>query len=246
MLHGYIPAPYLVSRQMSASVRHVTCLFLQLVDAPHIIDDDALDDPRLQSTVDAYQRFITVIQHAIVKFRATLRQMVYDDKGLVAITIVGLPPHGQDDRHEKGLKVALEVLRELENSNLEARTGVSSGPAFCGVVGNDMRSDFTVIGDSVNLAARIMGKCTTLEAKILCDAATAKGARAEHGIMCKELSKISVKGKKDTVSVFKVSTTVSSVKSKTANQVMHLQDFVGRKAELATFMNWFKYGIASQ
>jgi class 3 adenylate cyclase len=39
-----------------------------------------------------------------------------------------------------------------------ARVGVTTGLVFCGIVGSKDRHEYTVMGDAVNLSARLMGK----------------------------------------------------------------------------------------
>ena len=54
------------------------------------------------------------------------------------------------------MSAAKEILAALSLQGLEARAGVASGNAFCGLVGNAARAEYAVIGSSVNLAARLM------------------------------------------------------------------------------------------
>ena len=51
--------------------------------------------------------------------------------------------------------------------------GVTTGTAFCGEIGSDARREYTVMGDTVNLAARLM---QASGGGILCDEATASRA----------------------------------------------------------------------
>ena len=44
--------------------------------------------------------------------------------------------------------------------------GVASGPALCGVYGNECRQEYTVLGNVMNLAARLMQR----QEGVLCDA----------------------------------------------------------------------------
>jgi len=52
---------------------------------------------------------------------------------------------------------------------LSTRIDVTTGSAFCGDVGNEERREYAVVGDIVNLSARLMGKCSW--GSILCDSA---------------------------------------------------------------------------
>ena len=48
---------------------------------------------------------------------------------------------------------------QLLGSGTHASIGVSTGRAFCGLVGSTERREYTLMGDVVNLSARLMGKC---------------------------------------------------------------------------------------
>ena len=41
---------------------------------------------------------------------------------------------------------------------MRARVGVTTGPVFCGVIGSLNRHEYTVMGDTVNLSARLMSE----------------------------------------------------------------------------------------
>jgi adenylate cyclase len=53
--------------------------------------------------------------------------------------------------------------------------GVSSGPAWVGVVGDEKRIDITALGDNVNVAARLGGAAKAGELLVTADAASAAG-----------------------------------------------------------------------
>ena len=67
-----------------------------------------------------------------------------------------MPGHAHEDDEARAVSSAKEVLAALSLQGLEARAGVASGNAFCGLVGNAARAEYAVIGSSVNLAARLM------------------------------------------------------------------------------------------
>merc|ERR1719171_237032 len=55
----------------------------------------------------------------------------------------------------------VEVFRRLE---LVGRCGVTTGRNYCGVVGSARRMEYTVLGDTVNLSARLMANAAALAA----------------------------------------------------------------------------------
>jgi len=60
----------------------------------------------------------------------------------------------------KAIQLSLEIQDRLRNKPVKFRLGVHYGPVIRGNVGSDLRSDNTLIGDTVNTAARIQGVAT--------------------------------------------------------------------------------------
>lgn len=72
--------------------------------------------------------------------------------------------------------------------------GVTYGHTFCGLVGNSTRREYSIVGNIVNLSARLMVAAKKFEKmSVLCDESTAIGAK-EHFSFAENL--IVVKGKK--------------------------------------------------
>ncbi|MBK7092791.1 MAG: tetratricopeptide repeat protein [bacterium] len=57
----------------------------------------------------------------------------------------------------RALKAAVEISK-IESEHFETRVGLTSGPLLCGEVGSQHRCEFTVMGNAVNMAARLMTK----------------------------------------------------------------------------------------
>jgi class 3 adenylate cyclase/tetratricopeptide (TPR) repeat protein len=79
------------------------------------------------------------------------------DKGSKALVFFGAPEKHENDE-ERAVAFAL-ALRKLEKEMPwlgGQRIGVSQGVTYCGVVGSPARKEYTVMGDAVNTAARLM------------------------------------------------------------------------------------------
>lgn len=80
------------------------------------------------------------------------------DKDLMFLCIFGL----RGDKHylesRRGLHCATKILKELAkmSSTISATAAVTTGMTYCGVVGHILRREYTVIGQTVNKAARLM------------------------------------------------------------------------------------------
>jgi adenylate cyclase len=85
---------------------------------------------------------------------------------------------------------------------LKLGIGVTSGEVMAGAIGSPKRMDYTVIGDSVNLAARLQSTTKAYGVEIIIDEATAGAAGAAH--VLRELDTIRVRGREQPVKIFQV------------------------------------------
>jgi class 3 adenylate cyclase/tetratricopeptide (TPR) repeat protein len=115
------------------------------------------------------QRAFATLTRVLLPFEATVDKLAVDDKGLVALAAFGLPPLAHPDDPVRAVSAALRLEEELRAAGLTADIGVATGTVFCGIVGGVRRREYTVIGDTVNLAARLMQHA---EGGVLCDRAT--------------------------------------------------------------------------
>ena len=96
-----------------------------------------------------------------------------DDKGSTLIIIFGFIPLAHQDDAQRALLTGFNLIKALKKiPDTYCNIGVSSGECFSGVVGTSgSRKEFSVLGDIVNLAARIMGKIKEGKGKneMLCD-----------------------------------------------------------------------------
>ena len=96
-----------------------------------------------------------------------------DDKGSTMICIWGLLPMAHCNDAQRALLTGFNIIKALKKiKDTYCIIGVSSGECFAGVTGTSgSRKEFSVLGDIVNLAARIMGsmKGKQMKNQILCD-----------------------------------------------------------------------------
>lgn len=105
----------------------------------------------------------------IASFRRRVLQVVDETGGMVdkfigdgALIVFGVPEPSPDDA-ARALLCARNLLRQINRWNLKRRfyppvrigIGVHTGQVYCGLVGDDARLEFTILGDAVNVAARI-------------------------------------------------------------------------------------------
>lgn len=121
-------------------------------------------------------------------------------------------PLDQPDHADRACRAALrcqavlQLLREQAKikgrPELHVRIGLNSGVALVGNMGSRQRFDYTMMGDTVNLAARLEGASGVYGVRILCGEGTA--LRCGDGLLLRELDAVRVKGKRQPVRVFEV------------------------------------------
>ena len=155
-LRCYVPAaitPYLELNIESygAETRRLTIMFASLgVD---------LSNTQTEAGLQRIQQVVTTVQKAVYQMEGSVNKLVMDDKGSTLICIWGLPPLAHEDDAARAVTCAQLMRRNLLAGNLkcDCNIGISTGIVFAGVVGTSgSRREYSVIGDVVNLAARIM------------------------------------------------------------------------------------------
>ena len=127
------------------------------------------------------------------------------------LAVFGVPAPREDDPL-RAVRAALEIRAELEAINKERvrkkqmtvdmGIGITSGTVISGNIGSERRMDYTVIGDPVNLAARLEGLTKEVKRRILVNERVHAAIHRE--IPCEALGEYAVKGKREKVPVFAV------------------------------------------
>jgi hypothetical protein len=161
-----------------AELRHVSCLFILL--PPCGADDFALA-----------QALVAEVHRCVARYGGAAQQSLCDDKGTVALGVWGKPPESHADDPCRAVAAACELADSLRaiaaahGRDDAVSCGVTTGRAFCGNVGSARRCDWSVVGDVMNTAARLMSAAAALGAPVLCCADTAghvrDAAREEGG-----------------------------------------------------------------
>ncbi|MFO0764738.1 MAG: adenylate/guanylate cyclase domain-containing protein [Patescibacteria group bacterium] len=121
-------------------------------------------------------------------------------------------PMPQEDHAARAVRCALKMKQRLHEMNehkmfpngLQLRVGIglNSGEMVVGNIGSSLRHDYTVIGDSVNLASRTESLCKTYGTEII----ITKNVLEDIGgqFIVRELDQVAVKGKTEPVKIFEV------------------------------------------
>ena len=164
-----------------------------------------IPSPTLQTT------FLT-LQIIIASKGGMIRQLLVDDKGLVIIVAFGVMQHSFTDNGVRAVDLAFEARAALKRNCCDTFVGISTGEVYTGSVGNAARREYAMVGNKVNLAARLMSLSARLilpdSPSILCDYETFKEVNGIYKF--KEYDAVSLKGMKETVKIYSPAVKMSS------------------------------------
>ncbi len=133
------------------SEQNVTVLFADIRDSTHFAE--RVGAQRFGEILDRYYQEMTEI---VFKHGGMLNKYLGD--GLLVVFGASRP---QPDAAERAVAVGLamldqiEVINQSEGEQIEIGVGINSGPCMVGYVGTEERAEFSVLGDSVNVANRL-------------------------------------------------------------------------------------------
>jgi class 3 adenylate cyclase/tetratricopeptide (TPR) repeat protein len=173
---------------------------------------------------DGLQELVAIVQRAVENNGVTFLGSDIDHDGGKIILTAGVPlAHGDD---EGRMLLTLRTVLDAETA-IPVRIGVNRGPVFTGNIGPPYRRTYTVMGDAVNLAARVMSMAVASQilstGPVLDTSSVAFNALALEPFM--------VKGKKDPVHAYMVG---HATGSKPESSVFEFP-LIGRDAEMDTF-----------
>lgn len=167
----------------------------------------------------------------IDKYGGSINKFLGD--GLMAI--FGTPFSHEDDP-ERAARASLEIMKSIEENgkikignkvkSLKAKIGINTGLCISGEIGSASRKEFTVIGDTVNLASRLQEN--SKPGKILIGEKTFQ--RIKDNFKISPPRKLKVKGKRDLVTVYTLKSEKKKIGFLEKNKDSH-SPFVGREKE---------------
>jgi class 3 adenylate cyclase/tetratricopeptide (TPR) repeat protein len=186
--------------------------------------DELVRDAGPEAVAYGLDELVRVVQSACEKHGVTFLGTDVDKDGGKIILVAGAPTAQGDD--EERMLLAVRAVIDAETT-IPVRIGVNKGPVFSGEIGPSYRRTYTVMGDAVNLAARVMSKAEPRQ--VLATAGVLNASATRFDLI--ELEPFSVKGKAKPVRAWAVGgPTGSRSREKTAVRL----DLVGRQVELET------------
>jgi len=152
-------------------------------------------------------KFLTSMTRRIFEYQGTVDKYIGD-----AVMAIFGAPLAFDDHAERGVGAALGMREELERvreewgdflpGTFDLKLGLNTGPVVVGNMGSDMRFDYTVLGDNVNLAARLEALTRQYGVSLLISEATLDAVG--DAFLVRELDSVRVKGKEKPVVIYEV------------------------------------------
>lgn len=215
LLRHYLPAA--ITHRLDAGLddflgelRRLTILFVNLPDINYA------------TQVEQAQEIMVALQRSCYRYEGSINKLSVDDKGVSVLAALGLPPLAHDDDPDRGVKAALTMNQALNDLGIRNSIGVSTGRVYCGVVGSQNRREYTIMGDSVNLAARLMQNAN---GGVLCDLTSFN--RTTNDVVFEPAKFIKLKGKTNPEEVYHATSLHET------EHVREITPIVGRKAERA-------------
>ncbi len=160
-----------------------------------------------EELVHLLNEYLTAMTDIVFKYDGLLDKYMGD-----AIMAVYGAPLDQPDHALRACRTALEMLQTLRKLQvkwtaegkppLNIGVGVNTGDMVVGNMGSQMRFDYTVMGDSVNLASRLEGINKEYGTNIVISEFTLAIVKDE--LFCRELDAVLVKGKKLPVKIYEL------------------------------------------
>jgi len=216
--------------------KQITCLFADVVGFTPIAE--ALDPEQVRSIMNGCFEILINEVHC---YEGTVNQFTGD--GVMALFGA---PIAHEDHAQRAIYAALaaqeslseygEELKRKMGISLKMRMGLNTGIVIVGSIGNNLRMDYTALGDTINVAARLQSLAEP--GGVLVSEETFNIARGYFEF--KPLSELQLKGKVEKVKACKV-TGIGKVKARIeAAELRGLTKFCGRKRDLEQLLDAFE------
>ena len=178
-------------------------------------------------------RFFEAALNEVHRYEGTINQFLGD--GFMALFGA---PLAHEDHARRAVLAALALQRTLQEAHLGKpygvacpfRMGLNSGLVVVGSIGDNLRMDYSAIGDTTNLAARLQQGAEP--DTIWVSESTSR--LVQGSVRLEALAPVEVKGKTEPVTPYKVIGTLPRRSSIVSRGERTLSPFVGREREVAT------------
>lgn len=189
--------------QLGGEKKELSVLFSDIRDFTHF--SERFDS---QQTVAFLNHYLSSMSEVVFRHQGTIDKFIGD----AIMAIFGAPVY-QKNHAEKACQVALGMVENLNDVNAEnirlgfpkiaIGIGINTGDMTIGNIGSNKRFDYTVIGDAVNLGARLEGLTKFFDVQIIVSQHTREAVR-NTDFRFRELGNVVVKGKELPVKIYQL------------------------------------------
>jgi adenylate cyclase len=171
-----------------------------------------------RDVVTLLNRYLDRMSQAIEAEGGVIDKFIGDE----IMALFGAPVPAENCAH-RAITAALNMRHELARLNAELETeghaplafgiGINTAPVIAGNIGSSRRLNYSVIGDGVNLAARLQTLTRNPEfaTDLIVSAATLSAASIHSSYLTRDLGPVTVKGRTQTVHIYAIEGAQSSV-----------------------------------
>jgi class 3 adenylate cyclase/tetratricopeptide (TPR) repeat protein len=209
--------------------KQVTVLFVDLKGSTELIAD--LDPEEAQTLLDPA---LHIMMEAVHRYEGTVNQVLGD--GIMAL--FGAPLAHEDHAvracyaalaMQAGIRRYADEVRRTHGVEIQIRVGLNSGEVVVRTVGNDLHMDYSAVGQTTHLAARMEQTASPGTIQIT----PAVQRLVEGYVQVKALSPMPIKGLRDSLEVFAVLGAGPVQTRLQAAAMRGLSPMVGRQTEVA-------------
>ena len=160
-----------------------------------------------EEVVELLNKYLTVMSEIIFRHGGTVDKFQGD-----GILVFFGAPQPYEDQGERAVRTALEMrdrLSELQQEwvdrsedSLRIGIAIHSGEVMVGNIGSQLRMEYTVIGDTVNLASRLQDLTKELNASILISGSTQP--LVQHMCQLRTFGSAQIRGRQQPVDIYEV------------------------------------------
>ena len=150
-INSFVASFYHRHKRVIPELRNLTVVFVSYTS-----------DPTFSMEEDGSERFgeisqaVSSTQDIVSSLGGVFSNFFVDEKGVGALIVFGLTAESGEEQQKRGVIAASQIAQTINNLDLDGSVGVNCGQCYSGPVGSRTRSDFTLLGDVVNTAARLM------------------------------------------------------------------------------------------
>jgi class 3 adenylate cyclase/predicted ATPase len=222
--------------QILPDYRQVTVMFANYLGVSDLIEAVGKEMPEL--ITEHLNRYFNYMAQIVERYEGTLARMDQYAVGDRLVVFFGAPRVHEDDPL-RAVYAALEMQRAVKDHfsalqtpegifRFQQRIGINTGVLFAGNVGAaSLRQEYTLMGDDINMAARLMSKAGWPEIFI----SKRTQERVQRFVELKDRGELKVKGKETLVRTYEVRRRLDEAGK---SQTLSATPFVGREEALET------------